>query len=53
MWKSYGRGGQTTDGNIIQRMRTVRWITKETETQKEHVNLFILYCQNIYTNAPK
>jgi len=30
---SYGRGGQATDGNIIQRMRTVRWITEDTETQ--------------------
>jgi len=34
MGKSYGRGGQATDGNIIQCMRTVRWVTEETETQK-------------------
>jgi len=40
MWKSFGRGGQATDDNIIQRMRTVRWITKDTETQKEYVKLF-------------
>ena len=32
MWKSYGRGGQATDRDIIQLVRTVRWITKEAET---------------------
>jgi hypothetical protein len=53
MGKSYGRGGQATDGDIIQRMRTVQWVTEGTETQKEYVNLFILYCQNFYVNAPK
>ena len=36
MLRSYGRGGQTTDDNIIQRMRTVRWVTKETETEKKN-----------------
>ena len=34
MWKSYGRGEQATDGNITERMRTVPWITKETDTKK-------------------
>ena len=35
MWESYDRGGQATDDDIIQHMRTVRWITKERDTQKE------------------
>jgi len=42
MWKYYGRDGQATDGNIIQRMCTVRWITKETETQRNMCNF--LFC---------
>ena len=50
MWKSYGRGGQATDG---MRMYSVWWLTEDTETQKEYVNFFILYCQNFYVNAPK
>jgi len=40
MGKGFGIGGQATDGNTIQRMCTVRWITKDTETQKEYVKLF-------------
>ena len=32
--ENYGRGGQATDDNIIQRIHTVPWITKDTETQK-------------------
>jgi len=45
MWKSYCRGGQTTGNNIIQHMRTVRWITKDTETQSEFVKHFAFLLQ--------
>jgi hypothetical protein len=39
MWKSYGSGGQQAIHiNIIQRMRTVRWVTTEIETKQEYVN---------------
>ena len=53
MWRSYGRGGQARDENIIQRMRTVQWITKETETQKKKQVKPFFYCQNCNANAPK
>jgi hypothetical protein len=31
--------GQTTDGNIIRRMRFARWITKAIDTHSEYVIL--------------
>ena len=41
MWKRYGRSGQNTDDNIIQRIRFPCWITKDTNTHLEYV---ILVC---------
>jgi len=35
----YGRIGQTTDDNIIWRMRIACWITKATNTHSEYVIL--------------
>jgi hypothetical protein len=35
--RKYGRAGQATDDNIIQRMRIVCWITKTTNTHSEYV----------------
>jgi hypothetical protein len=37
MWKIYGRAGQATDDNIIQRMRFAGWITKATKTPSEYI----------------
>ena len=39
LFSRYGRGGQTTDLNIIRRMRIVSWITKATDTHSECVTL--------------
>ena len=39
--KKYGRSGQNTDDNIIQRIRFLCWITKDTDTHSEYV---ILVC---------
>jgi hypothetical protein len=35
--KKYGRAGQATDDDIIQRMRFACWITKATDTRSEYV----------------
>ena len=37
--EKYSREGQSTDDNIIRRMRTACWITKVTNTHSEHVIL--------------
>ena len=37
--EKYGRAGQATDDNIIQRMRFVCWITKATNTHSEYAML--------------
>jgi hypothetical protein len=44
MWtlKTYGRAGEATDGNIIQRMRFLCWITKATGTHSEYVTFVAL-----------
>jgi hypothetical protein len=39
MWKKYGRARQTTDDNIIRRMRFACRITKATDTHSEYVIL--------------
>ena len=36
-WKKYGTVRQSTDGNIIRRMRTACWITKATDITSEHL----------------
>jgi hypothetical protein len=35
--ETYGRARQTTDNNVIWRMRFTLWITKATDTQSEYV----------------
>ena len=42
MWKKYGRAGQATDDNIIQRMRFACWVTRPTDTHSEYA-IFIAY----------
>jgi hypothetical protein len=37
--EKYGRVGQTTDDNIIRRMRFACWITKATDTHSEYAIL--------------
>ena len=37
MWKKYGRGRQTTDENIIRRMRIAFWINKATNKYSVYV----------------
>ena len=37
--QKYGSARQTTDDNIIRRMRTECWITKATDTHSEYVIL--------------
>ena len=38
VWK-YGTARQATDGNLIQRMRSARWITKATDRHSECITL--------------
>jgi hypothetical protein len=37
--EKYGTAGQTTDGNIIWRMRFACWVTKATDTHSEYETL--------------
>jgi hypothetical protein len=39
--EKYGRARQTTDDNIIRRMRFAYWITKATDTHSEYVILIV------------
>jgi len=41
IWNKYGRSGQNTDDNIIQRIRFPCWITKDTDTNSEYVILVV------------
>jgi hypothetical protein len=45
MCKKFGRARQTTDDNIIRRMRFACWITKATDTHSEYVILTALTLQ--------
>jgi hypothetical protein len=49
--EKYGTARQTTDDNIIRRMRFACWITKATDTHSEYVVLLPLYGHNGYANA--
>ena len=40
--EKYDTAGQTTDNNIIRRMRTACWITKATDTRSEYKILTVL-----------
>jgi hypothetical protein len=48
--EKYGTAGQTTDDNIIWRMRTACWITKTTDTHSEYTILTVFHINNSYTN---
>jgi hypothetical protein len=39
MWKEYGTAGQSTDDNIIRRIRIACWIIKAIQTHTEYVTL--------------
>jgi hypothetical protein len=51
MWKNCGTARQTTDDNIIRRMRITCCITKTTDTHSKYVISFALPCNNGYANA--
>ena len=36
----YGRARQATDDNIMLRMRTARWIPKDTNAHSEYVTIY-------------
>ena len=46
--EKYGTATQTTDDNIIQRMRIASWITKATDTHLEYVLTLRLLMSYIY-----
>jgi hypothetical protein len=50
--EKYGTARQTTDDNIIRRMRFACWITKATDTHSEYV-ILIFHGNNGYANAPQ
>ena len=39
--EEYGGPGQTTNDNIIGRLRLARWIIKATDTHSEYVIIFV------------
>ena len=43
--EKYGRAGQATDDNIIQRVRIAYWLTKVTNTHSEYVILIAFALQ--------
>jgi hypothetical protein len=45
--EKYGEAEQTTDDNIIQRMRFALWITKATRTHTVTHSLFVSLSQNV------
>jgi hypothetical protein len=51
--EKYGKSGQSTDDNIIRRMRLACRITKATDTHSEYVILFLSYDSNGYTSSPR
>jgi hypothetical protein len=51
--EKYGTARQTTDDNIIQRMRFACWITKATDTHSEYVIFIAFHGNNCYANAPQ
>jgi len=51
-WEKYGRAGQTTDDNIIWRMRLACSVTKNTNTHSEYLIIFLIHGNNGFNNAP-
>jgi len=49
MWKNIFRSRQTTEDNIIGRMRFTCWITKATDTHSEYVILLVLDWHRVHT----
>ena len=45
----HGTSGQSTDDNIIRRMRNVCWITKATDTHSESVNTYCFCTATVVT----
>jgi hypothetical protein len=51
--KKYGTAGQTTDGNVMRRMRVALWINNATNTHSECKKKKLLFQgNNRYANAP-
>jgi hypothetical protein len=42
MWKICGTAGETTDDNIIRRMRIACWVSKATDIQSEYLILIAI-----------
>jgi hypothetical protein len=51
--EKYGTARQTTDGNIIRRMRFACWITKTTDTHSEYIILIAFHGKNGYADEPQ
>ena len=51
--KEYFGAIQTTDDNIIRRMRILSWVPKATNTRSEYVILIAFNCSNGYANTPQ
>jgi len=49
--EKYGRAGQTTDDNLIRRMRFACWVTNATNTHLEYV-LIAFHSNSGFANAP-
>jgi hypothetical protein len=45
--EEYGRGGEVTDDNIIQRMSFACWITKATHTLIHSLRICNTYCFSV------
>jgi len=48
--EKYGTAGQTTDDNLIERMRLVCWMTNASDTRLEYV-LIAFHGNSGFTNA--
>ena len=53
MCEKYCTGLETTEYNIIRRMRITRWIPKATNTYTEYVILIVFHCNNGNAIAPR
>jgi hypothetical protein len=50
--EKYSKAGQSTDDNLIRRMRSACLITKATNTHSEHIILLFFQGNNDYKKAP-
>lgn len=51
--EKYGRPGEETDENTIERLRFACWITKAGDTNSDYVILFLFQDDNCHANAPR